>query len=328
MPDVSPFETIQQLAGGYVLARSLHVVTDLGVADVLGDEPRTAADLAAHVHVQPDALGRVLRLLAAHGVFEAATGGFRHSPASRLLRSDHPQSMRDFVRMFGLDVNWRAYEALAHSVRTGQPATQKVLSTTFWEYFASHPTESAIFNAAMTAKAQAQIPAIIAAYDFSRFRTVADVGGGRGHLLKAIVERHRARGVLFDQPHVVGDVHDMPPGVTLQGGDFFSDALPSCDAYVLMEIIHDWNDQDAVRILKNVRRAAGRDARLLLIETTVPDSSAPDWSQMLDIHMLTFVGGKQRTIGEYRTLVGDAGFELVGDVDTGAGISVVEAVPV
>lgn len=329
MPDRNPFETLQQIAGGYGVARSLHVIADLGVADVLGDDPQSAADLATRVGAHSDALGRVMRLLAAHGIFEAVNGAFRHSPASRLLRADHPQSMRDFARMFGLDVNWRAYEALGHSVRTGEPGTSKVLATSFWEYFAAHPEESAIFNAAMAAKAAAQIPAVVDTYDFGGLRSVADIGGGRGHLLKAIVDRYRAiRGVLFDQPHVIDEAAGIASGrLTLQGGDFFTDALPACQGYVLMEVIHDWNDADSVSILKSVRRAIDADGKLLLIETIVPDRPGPDWSQMLDVHMMAFAGGKQRTVEEYRGLFTQAGFHYVRETDTGAGISVIEAVP-
>jgi hypothetical protein len=195
MAEPNPFATLQEMAGGYCLSRCLHVVADLGVADVLEDAPQTAAALAAAVRADPDALGRVLRLLSAHGVFTSADGRFAHSSASRLLQSEHPQSMRAFVRMFGLQSNWEILGALHHSVRTGQPAADQVLPNGFWAHLAENPEANAIFGEAMSAKAQAHVPMIIAAYDWSRFERIGDIGGGRGHLLEAVLKAApKARG--------------------------------------------------------------------------------------------------------------------------------------
>jgi hypothetical protein len=246
MSEPNPVHTLLQIAGGYCLPRCLHVVADLGVAAVLDEAPRTAAELATAVGAAPDALGRVLRLLAAHGVFETQGDTFRHSPASLLLRTDHPQSLRAFVRMFGLPSWWAIYGALEHAVRTGLPATEQVLSSGFYAYFAAHPEESAVFNAAMAAKAHGQVAGILATYDFSGFRVVGDIGGGRGHVLRAVLDAvPTARGVLFDLPHVVKEaVGIASERLTLQGGDFFKDALPVCDAYLVMEVIHAWGDEE------------------------------------------------------------------------------------
>jgi len=200
MMDPNAFMTVQQMAGGYCLSRCLHVVAELGVADALGDTPRTAAELAAAAGANADALGRVLRLLAANGVFEVAGTAVSHSPASRLLRTDHPQSMRDFVRMFGLAINWAAYGELEYSVRTGLSAGERVIPGGLWAHFAQDPKESGIFNAAMEAKARGQVPRIVASYDFSRFGVIGDIGGGHGHLLRAVLDAApNAKGVLFDQ---------------------------------------------------------------------------------------------------------------------------------
>lgn len=327
MNEPNPFETLTHMAGGYCLPRCLHVVADLGVADVLDDTSRTAAELAAEVAAHPDALGRVLRLLAAHGVFEMHGDTFRHSAASRLLRTDHPQSMRAFARMFGLPLNWAIFEALEHSVRTGQPAAAKVFPEGFWAYFAQHPDEGRVFNAAMVAKAHGQVAGVMAAYDFTGFGLVGDIGGGSGHLLRAVLDAApAAKGVLFDLPHVIEEAAGIgSEQLALQAGDFFRDALPVCDAYLLMEIIHDWADDEAVAILKAVRRAAPPHATLLLIETIVPNTPGPDWSKMLDIHMLALLGGRQRTRQEYEALLGQAGFRLQREIDTRAGISIIEA---
>ena len=325
----NPFATVQQIAGGYCLPRCLHVVADLGVADALDEAPRTTTDLAAAVGADPDALGRVLRLLAAHGVFELQGDTVRHSPASRLLQTDHPQSMRAFARMFGLPLNWAIFGALEHAVRTGRPAVATVHPDGFWAYFAQHPEEGRVFNAAMVAKAHGQVAGIIAAYDFSGFRLIGDIGGGSGHLLRAVLDAvPAAHGILFDLPHVIAEAEAAGVAsarLTLQAGDFFRDALPRCDAYLLMEIIHDWGDDEAVAILRAVRAAALPPATVLLIETIVPEDPGPDWSKMLDIHMLALLGGRQRTRQEYAALLDRSGFRLEREIDTGAGISILEA---
>jgi O-methyltransferase len=330
MSEPNPFSTLLQIAGGYCVPRCLHIVADLGVADALDETPCSAAELAASVGAHPDALGRSLRLLAAHGVFEAQGETFRHSPASRLLRSDHPHSLRAFARMIGLPINWAIYGALDHTLRTSLPAADKVLPGGLWAYYAEHPEEAAIFNAAMAAKAHGQVGGVIAAYDFSGFGRIGDIGGGRGHLLRAVLAcAPSAKGVLFDLPHVIAEAADLASErLALQAGDFFHDALPMCDAYVLMEIIHDWGDEEAVAILQAVRRAAPSHARLLVIEQMVPDAPGPHWSKMVDIHMLTLIGGRQRTRQEYAALFERAGFCFEREIDTGADISILEAVAV
>jgi hypothetical protein len=327
MIETNPFETLREMAGGYCLSRGLHVVANLGVADKLDETPRTAAELAMSVGAHPEALGRVLRLLSAHGVFESCDGKFLHSPASRMLRGDHPRSMRDYVLMFGLPPFWATFGELEHCVRTGLPAGEKVTSGGLWAYLAQHPEASAIFNATMVTKAQTQIAGVLAAYDFSGFEVIGDIGGGRGHLLSALLERvPTAKGVLFDLPHVVEDAAGATsPRLTRQAGDFFKDPLPVCDAYLVMEVIHDWSDTESVSILKAIRRAAPSHAKLLLIEEMVPDDPGPAWPKMLDIYMLAMIGGKQRTRREYEALLDGAGFSFRREIDTGAGISILEA---
>ncbi len=327
MKEPNPFETLTSMAAGYGLARSLHVVADLGVADVLEETPTTAAGLAAAVGANPDALSRVLRLLAAHGVFAMYGDTFCHSAASRLLRNDHPQSMRAFARMFGLSINWATLEALEQSVQTGLPAVANVAPGGYWTYFAQHPEAGRVFNAAMVAKAHGQIAGVIAAYDFSGFGRVGDIGGGSGHLLRAVLDAVPAcSGVLFDLPHVIEEAADIASErLVLRAGDFFKDALPVCDAYLLMEVIHDWADDEAVAILQAVRRAAPAHARVLLIETIVSTDPGPDWAKLLDIFMLALLGGRQRTRQEYEGLLRQAGLQLEREIDTRAGVSILEA---
>ena len=325
--ETNPFQTLIMLAGGACLPRSLHVVAELGVADALDDSPKTAAQLASSVGAHADSLARVLRLLSAYGVFAMDGDKIRHTDTSRLLRTDHPHSMRALARMFGLYVNWNAFSEFEHSVRTGEPATTKTLPGGFWGYFEKNPEASRIFNEAMVSKAQAQVPAVVAAYDFTRFGTIADIGGGRGHLLQALLESNRsARGILFDLPNVIKDATGVASDrLKLQAGDFFKDPLPAADAYTIMEVIHDWADEESLAIFKAIRRAAKPNATLLVIEQRVPNDPAPHWSKMLDIHMLTLLGGRQRTREEYAVLLRRAGFSEPREHPTRSDVSILEA---
>jgi hypothetical protein len=321
-----PAELVADLAKGHIPARCLHVIADAGVADAVGPEGATPAAIAATTGLSADAVDRMLRLLAAHGIFEhGASDTYRHNAASELLRSDHPRSLRSYVRMTGMPSFWDRYTELHAAAREGQrPHTMASLV----EYFASHPEESAIFNAAMVSKSRTVLPAVAAAYDFSPFATIADIGGGRGHLLELILERApKARGVLFDLPHVVADAKPVPR-LALAPGSFFTDEVPRADAYLLMDLLHDWDDGDAVRILSAVRRAAPSGARLLIVETLVAETPGPHFGKTLDIIMLAVTGGRERTRTQHGALLTAAGFDLMRVLPTASQYSIVEAVAV
>src|SRR4051794_36116124 len=254
-----PFQDMIAGVTGYWLSRCIHVTAELGVADALGSDPQTAAGLAEEVGADPEALGRVMRLLAAHAIFERrADGQFEHNAASELLRSDHPQSLRAYARFLGSDVVWRCWGELETAVRSGQSAADSVTPGGLFAWLTDHADAAKVFDEAMAGKAHGQVAAIVATYDFSAFGSIADVGGGRGHLVTAILAAApTARGVLFDLPHVIDEASRLASErLELQAGDFFTDSLPSCDAYVLLEVIHDWDDSHAARLLAAVRAAA------------------------------------------------------------------------
>ncbi len=328
--ELNPVRTLLEITGGYALPRCLHVIAELGVADVLDETPCTAAELARAVSADPDALGRVLRLLAAHGIFAARDESFTHTPPSRLLRTDDPQSMRAFVRMFGLPAFWDTQGALLHSLRTGRVAAEEVLPDGFYGYLAQDAEAAAIFNAAMVAKAHGQVAGVLAAYDFSAFATIGDIGGGHGHLLRAILDTvPSAQGVLYDLPRVTEAGEALASErVRVQPGDFFTDALPVCDAYVLMEVVHIFGDAQAVALLQAIRRAASAHATLLVIEQMIPDDPGPHWAKTLDIHMLALLGGRQRSRQEYAHLLESTGFAFKREIDTRAGVAILESVAV
>lgn len=324
---IPPSAQIWQIATGHLLPRCLHVVAELGIADRLAETPMTAQELARASGSDADALERTLRLLAVAGIFEARGNAWAHTDLSRVLRDDHPQSMRAFVRMIGGPLNWAAAGELAHAVRSGETAVTRIEPEGMWAYLQAHPEAARIFDAAMTAKSGAEIAALVPAFDFARYKTIADIGGGRGHILAAILAATpQAQGVLFDQPGVVAAVSPTPR-MRVQGGDFFRDTLPAADAYMLGNVVHDWADREAEAILRNVRRAAPKHAELLLLESILPEGPEPHLAKVLDIVMLIITGGRERTQREYEALLRAGGWHLDRVVPTASPVSVIVARP-
>ncbi|MDQ3903919.1 MAG: hypothetical protein M3300_00340 [Actinomycetota bacterium] len=306
------------------------MIAELGVADHIEDQPVSVGELASSCEVNADALDRVLRLLTAHGVFDREDGRYRHTPASRLLRSDQPMTMRPFARMMGLPFGWGSLTELAHSIRTGLPAIEILEPKGLWAYLQNHPDEAEIFGRAMTAKAGAEVAAVLAGYDFRPFGTIADIGGGRGHLLRAVLDTApTAEGILFDLPEVINTVGDVDQQrLTVVAGDFFVDALPVADAYVLMEVLHDWADQECITILNAIRRAAPANSTLLIVEGVIPEERTDPRALTLDIIMLTVTGGRERTAAQFSALLDRAGFHLNRVIDTASPMRIVEARPI
>jgi SAM-dependent methyltransferase len=330
MSEKHPAETILLLSTAYWASRCLHLVADFGIADALGEEPQPASVLAAKTGTNPDALHRVLRTLASHGVFSLTDGRFSHNPASRLLRTDDPASMRSLARMMGLNFHWDVFRELGHSLKTGESAADTAVPGGLFEHLRKHPEDGQIFNEAMVGKSFAQIGPLLGAYDFSRFKTIGDIGGGFGHLLAAILKTApAAKGVLFELPEVIAQAKARPdPRITYVAGDFFKDAIPACDLYVMMTVIHDWSDEDAVAIFKNIRAHAPAGARLVLAEAIIDESAKESFPIDLDIEMLVFASGRERTESQWRSLLDQAGFRLVQAVPLAGITGLVEAVVV
>jgi C-methyltransferase len=325
-PQPQPHEAIWGLATAGFPARCLHVVADLGVADHIDDHAVPVGDLAARCGVAVDPLDRVLRLLATHGVFARQGAAYAHTPSSRLLRDDHALTMRPFAQMMGLPFAWGAVTELEHSVRTGRPSVETLEPRGLWAYLGEHADEAEVFGRAMTAKAAAEVAAVVAAHDFGRFATIADIGGGRGHLLSAVLDATpAAAGTLFDLPEVTATLDLRHPRMTVQGGDFFAEPLPVADAYLLMEILHDWADEECVEILRAVRRAAHDDSTLVVIEGVLGEQESDPRPRVLDLVMLTVTGGRERTAAELSALFEQGGFRLDRVVDTASPMRVVEA---
>jgi hypothetical protein len=327
-------QLLMQMATGHFIASALQVVLHLRIPSRIGDGALTSEELAVATGVQEEPLYRVLRALASVGVFEEKpVRRFALTDAGQVLRPGVPGSMYDTALWVTSPFHFRVYAEMLHSVRTGLPAAEKVVGMPVFEYFPSDPELSEIFNNAMTAFSAQVIPAVLDAYDFSGIGLLVDVAGGHGAVLTAILERYPAmRGVLFDLEHVIAGAIPRLQQLGLSGrvqteaGNFFTTVTPGADAYIMKHIIHDWDDDRAVRILHNVRTAMGaKRGRVILLESVIQPGNAPDFGKIIDLEMLMMPGGKERTAEEFEGLFTAAGFELTRIVPTASPLSVIEA---
>ena len=329
----SPAATLRRLLTGFQLSQAISVAATLGIADLVAEGPRSSDELAAATESHPDALYRLLRALAAAGVLhEADDRRFSLTELGQPLRSNAPDSVRAWAAFTGRPYYRAAWAHLEHSVRTGENAFEDVHGVDVWTYRAGRPDESAAFDAAMESLTRGTMQAVIEAYDFGRFTTVVDIGGGNGALLADVLEANPAvSGVLFDQPHVVAAAEALltSRGVAercrIVGGSFFDSVPEGGDAYVLKQIVHDWEDDDAVTILEVVRRSAPSGAAVLVLERDlgVPNESLA--AKLSDLNMLVMPGGRERTTDEYAALFEAAGLAYARAIPSAAGLSVYEA---
>lgn len=328
-----PHVALLELVTGQWVAQSVGVAARLGVADHVPAGGAAAAALAKKVKAQPEALYRLLRALCTVGLFrEDAEGKFFLTAIGQCLREDHPQSMRA-MSILQSDINWANWGALEHAVRTGECAAEKVFGMKAFEYFAKHEDKAHVFDTAMTNISRMECDAILAAYDFSGFATIADVGGGYGTLLSEILARTpKQRGILFDLPHVAAGARPRLKGpvgkrITIESGSFFERAPAGADAYLMKHILHDWSDDECRTILGHIRRQIPETGKLLLAEAVIPARNEPHFSKFLDLEMLVVTTGKERTEREWRGLLAGAGFRLDRVVPTVSMACVLEASP-
>ena len=326
----SNIEFYKQMFSGSWVTQGISVAAELGIADLLADGPRTVEDLAERTNTNSSALYRVLRALASVGIF-AQDGGHRFSstPLADLLRSDTPGTQRSIAIMMG-DEFYAAWGELLHSVRTGEPGFQKRFGASWFRYMTENPERHGIYDAAMTGVHGGETEPMLDAYDFGAFRTVVDIGGGNGLMLEAILNRHPAiQGVLFDLPAVVDRARStisrtgVSDRIRIQGGDFFSSVPAGADAYVLRHIIHDWQDPDAVTILRRCREAMAPEGKILIVEMVVPPGNEPGFGKWLDLMML-LVAGRERTKEEYSKLLSEAGLTMTRVIPTDSDVSIIE----
>ncbi len=333
----SPAEMLLDLMiPGVLNSRAIYVAAKLRLADLVDESPKTAAELAKATGSHAPSLYRILRHLASIGVFaEDQRGRFGMTPLAATLRTGSPSSLHAMAIFWNEDYHWRAFGDVLHSVRTGETAMHHLYGTDLFGYLAKNPELGRGFDEAMTSFSTFENAAIASAYDFSRFRILVDVAGGHGSLLAEILRANpNVRGILFDQPHVVGEVQRRFEGSPIAGrlqvraGDMFESVPEGGDAYLLKNIIHDWADEEAIAILRNCRRGMPADGKLLLGEIVLPTGNEPHIGKLSDLEMMVLTEGRERSEDEFRTLLAQAGFRLAQVVPTSSHMCVVEAVPV
>lgn len=325
-----------ELATGYWLSQLVYVAAKLGIADALAKGPLQVDELARRVGAQAPHLRRVLRALASRGVFaESGDGKFRLTPLGATLRSDQPGSLHAFTLMIVEAYNWNAWRDLLHGVRTGERAFDHVHGKPLFDWLRDHPDDDRIFSASMASISGVENAAIARAYDYGKLGTLVDVGGAHGHLLAAILKKHRGlRGILFDQPQVVAaaatdgaflGASDVAARCEFRGGSFFDGVPEGADAYLMKYIIHDWDDELCTRILRHCREAMAPGGRVLVVDHVVKPGNGQDWAKLLDINMMVLPGGKERSKPEFEKLLAGAGLRLRRVIPTDCPLSIMEA---
>jgi hypothetical protein len=331
----APAATLTRLLAGAQVSQAIHVAATLGVADLLSAGPRSSEELAAETGAHAGSLYRLLRALASVGVLrEDEQRRFALTPVGELLRPDVPGSLHGWAAFVGRPYIRAAWSELEHSIRTGQSAFRHVHGTDVWSYRAAHADESETFDRAMESLTGSSNSALLDAFDFGRFATVLDVGGGNGALLSALLVAYPAmRGIVFDQPHVVANARPTleAAGVAdrcaVVGGSLFEEVPAGGDAYAMKSILHDWEDAEAAAILRVCRNAMTPEARLLLIERIVGAPNEDARTKFSDLNMLVAPGGRERTIEEWGTLLESTAFRLDEATPTASGLFVIEASP-
>ena len=323
-----------QLITGFWVSRAIYVAAKLGLADLVKDSPKTADELARLTGTHSPSLYRALRALASVSVFtDDGQGRFAQTPLSETLRSDTPGSLRALAIVELGQEHYPAWGNLMHSVKTGEIAFDNLFKQNAWEYYARNPEDASNFNESMRGLTEMVNVAVLEAYDFSGVDKLVDVAGGTGKLISAILAAHpRARGVLFDLPHVIAEAGPLLDAAGVRDrcetstGDFFRSVPEGGDAYVMKWIIHDWDDEKSTAILKNIHRAMDKNGKLLLIEMVVPEGNQPDLSKFVDLDMMVMTGGRERTEAEFNSLLAASGFKLTRVIRTTSPVCVIEAV--
>lgn len=325
-----------QIISGFWISRGVYVIAKLGIPDLLKSGPQTAEELAEATQMHAPSLFRILRALASVGVLNSVNGGrFAQTPLSETLVTDAPGSLRWFaVSELGQE-HYPAWGNLMHSVKTGEIAFDNFFGVDVWKYFQQNPEDAAVFNNSMSSMTAATNEAILSLYDFSNFGTVVDIGGGHGGLITSILKSNpKVKGVLFDAPEVIEGARPKleTAGVSERcetvAGDFFKSVPAGGDAYVMKWIIHDWDDEKSITILRNCRSSMRANGRLILVDCVVPESDEPHFSKFIDLNMLVMTGGKERTAKEFEQLLGAAGFKLLRIIPTELPFGIVEAEPI
>jgi len=325
---------ILQIINGTYVAGAIACLAQLGIPDLVEAGPKAAEELAPQVNANPQALYRLMRATASVGVLaEGADGKFSETPMSAVLRRNGSPSLRALAIMGGREWHGRGWAHLEHCVRTGKQALDRIYGTPIFEFFEKHAEEAQIFNDAMTALSTIDSPAVAESYSFDQIHSIVDVGGGHGLLLATILARHpQMKGTLYDVPRVVEGAKDGPlkplmERCTVASGDMFSSVPAGADAYIMKHIIHDWPDDLCLKILKACRKSVNAGGKLLVVDWVIQPGNDFSPGKFLDLQMLIFPGGCERSEKQFRDLFAAAGWQLTRIVPTAAGESIVEGIP-
>jgi len=321
---------------GKWVSSAISAAAHFGIADHLESGPKSPQELASLTGTQEQPLYRLLRANASVGVFtELEDGRFAQTPLSEPLRTNAKPCVRSLALMLTDDWHIRAWEQLPWCVETGQPASYKLNGMPMFDWMAQHPEKTVNFNNAMTDMSQGDSAAVVQSYDFSRFEHIVDVAGGHGTLLAAILDQApKARGTLFDMPHVIagakkaGILERVANRSALEAGSFFESVPAGADAYIMKYIIHDWYDPECIKILGHCRKGIRPGGRLLVVDQVVPAGNEPGVAKLMDLEMLVLPGGMERSEKEFRDLFAASGFRLERIIPTPGIQCIIEGVPV
>lgn len=335
-PEMTPTEQMLKMMSGLWVTRGIYVAAKLGISDHLTDGPKTAAELAAATSSHADSLYRILRMLAAVGIYSETEGKrFSLTPLSETLVTDAPGSLRPGAIAELGEIHYEAWGNIMHSVKTGEIAFDHHYGKDVWQYFETDPAKAANFNRYMASSSEPLNQAISMKYDFTGVGTLVDVGGGLGGMISAILAANPAlKGIVFDAPSVVEKSKEFlaEKGLAQRceavGGDFFKSVPAGGDVYSMRWILHDWEDEKALTILRNIHQVLPDNGKLLLAEAVVPEGPEPHFSKFFDLIMLTMTGGRERTETEWSELLGKAGFKIERIIPTDSFLSIIEAVAV
>jgi hypothetical protein len=333
-PTPSAHTGIFMLMNGFHVAGAVSCLALLGIPDLVGAAPKSAEELATQIDADPQALYRLMRATACVGVLsEGPDGKFSQTPMSAILRSDATPSLRAFAIMTGREWHGRGWSHLDYCVRTGKQALEKIYGAHIFEYLKENPAEGQIFNDAMTQISMIDGPAVADAYNFAGIDSIVDIAGGHGLLLATILKKNpQMRGTLYEMPHVLegaknGPLKRVMDRCTLACGDMFSSVPAGADAYIMKHIIHDWPDDRCVQILKACRKGVNSTGKLLVVDSVIHPGSDFSPSKFLDLQMLIFPSGCERTEKQFRDLFAASGWRLTRIVQTAAAVSIVEGLP-
>ena len=320
----------------YFMTQCIHVAAKFKIADILEEGPKTYQQISQEINCNPEALLRMMRFINKVGLFkEVQEGRFANNDLSKWLKSDVKGSLRPLALCHGTNLLWKSWEHFDYSIKTGKSACEYCFDMSFFEYLSKNNEISNIFDEGMSNLSLLETETICDYYDFSQFKQIVDVGGGRGQLLLEILKNHpELKGILFDQEHVLEQVNphfkekEMLERSSIHSGDFFEQIPMGGDAYLLKHILHDWDDDKALKILQNCRRAMKDDSKILVIELLMETDNVSSLVKMRDLSMLVLLQeGKERTEKEYRYLYRQAGFQLTQVITLPSGVSIIEGIP-